>query len=249
MLTEREKDILKYIVEEYISTAIPVGSSYLVNKFDLDLSPATVRNTMMELEKKGYIISPHISSGRVPTEKGYKFYISNEFVQGNSADDKKDYKKIANKYSRKMRSIYRKKGAMTPRDVVKCMAKITAEEVQNTVIVAFDKNDIYFTGISYLLSHPECRDYDLLHNISETIDRIDDILQDVLGELPEGLNIFIGSDNPFADDLSFIGFKGIGKGSASLVGVLGPMRMPYIQNIKRISFIKNFLEGGYQINF
>ncbi len=250
MLTEREKNILKYIVEEYVNTAQPVGSSYLVKKYRLDISPATVRNTMMSLEKKGYVVSPHTSAGRVPTEKGYKFYISSEFVDSEIKKIETDFKKMSVKYLRKLKQYYKERGEISIRDVLKCMAKVTAEEVKNAVIVAFDKNDVYFTGISYLLSHPEYKDDELLYNISATIDRVDEILNEILDELPTGLNILIGSDNPFADDSAFIGFKyQPQRDQSSLVGILGPMRMPYIENIERIEFLKNFLVRDIKLNF
>ncbi len=76
-LTPREKMILRYIVQEFIMTANPVGSRYLVKRYNLGLSPATVRNIMADLEDLGYLTHPHTSAGRVPTDKGYRFYVDN----------------------------------------------------------------------------------------------------------------------------------------------------------------------------
>lgn len=76
-LKERRKEILKDLVAEYIKTGEPVGSARMVSKFHFDISPATVRNEMAALEKMGYIYQPHISAGRVPTSKGYRFFIEN----------------------------------------------------------------------------------------------------------------------------------------------------------------------------
>ena len=67
--------ILKYIIEEYINSATPVGSSHLVKKKKLGCCPATVRNAMMDLEKDGFLFQPHISAGRIPTPQAYKFYV------------------------------------------------------------------------------------------------------------------------------------------------------------------------------
>lgn len=74
-LTERQRLILTSIVENFIKTASPVGSQFLVSHADLALSSATVRNVMMDLEKMGYITQPHTSAGRMPTNKGYRFYV------------------------------------------------------------------------------------------------------------------------------------------------------------------------------
>ena len=75
MLDNRKKKILQAVVDEYINTAEPVSSNALVEKYDLDFSSATVRNELAELEKNGYLDKTHTSSGRVPSEKGYRFYV------------------------------------------------------------------------------------------------------------------------------------------------------------------------------
>ncbi len=75
MLDDRKKKILQAVINEYINTAEPVSSGGLVENYDLDLSSATIRNEMAELEKCGYLDKPHTSSGRVPSAKGYRFYV------------------------------------------------------------------------------------------------------------------------------------------------------------------------------
>lgn len=75
MLDERKKRILQAIIDEYISTAEPVSSGALVQKYGLDCSSATIRNEMAELEKGGYLDKPHTSSGRVPSVQGYRLYV------------------------------------------------------------------------------------------------------------------------------------------------------------------------------
>jgi len=74
-LTDRGQKILEAIIEEYIATAQPVGSKALTQNQGIKLSPASVRNVMAELEDLGYLASPHTSAGRIPTEKGYRFYV------------------------------------------------------------------------------------------------------------------------------------------------------------------------------
>ena len=74
-LTDRGQKILEAIIEEYIATAQPVGSKALTQNQGIKLSPASVRNVMAELEDLGYLVSPHTSAGRIPTEKGYRFYV------------------------------------------------------------------------------------------------------------------------------------------------------------------------------
>ena len=75
MITERRSALLNLIVEEYVDTALPVGSQYIVRKHAMPVSPATVRLEMARLEDEGYITQPHTSAGRVPSDKGYRYYV------------------------------------------------------------------------------------------------------------------------------------------------------------------------------
>ena len=75
MLNERKKKILQIIIEDYISSAEPVGSRTIARKYDLGLSPATIRNEMSDLELLGYLEQPHTSAGRIPSAQAYRFYV------------------------------------------------------------------------------------------------------------------------------------------------------------------------------
>ena len=74
-LNDREKNILRYIIQQFVLTAAPVGSRNITRKYELGISPATVRNIMSDLEESGYINHPHTSAGRIPTDKGYRTYV------------------------------------------------------------------------------------------------------------------------------------------------------------------------------
>ncbi len=74
-LNERSRKILEAIIEDHIASAEPVGSRTITRRQGIDLSPATVRNVMSDLEEMGYLVAPHTSAGRIPTEKGYRFYL------------------------------------------------------------------------------------------------------------------------------------------------------------------------------
>lgn len=74
-LSDREKNILRYVIQQFILTALPVGSRNITKTYDIGISPATVRNIMSDLENSGFIDHPHTSAGRVPTDKGYRFYV------------------------------------------------------------------------------------------------------------------------------------------------------------------------------
>ena len=75
MLDDRKLAVLRAIVEDYVSTNEPVGSRSLVDRHSLDVSPATIRNDMAVLEEQGFIVQPHTSAGRIPTDKGYRLFV------------------------------------------------------------------------------------------------------------------------------------------------------------------------------
>jgi heat-inducible transcriptional repressor len=74
-LTDRQRSVLRAVVEDYVTTALPVGSKSLVSRYRLGVSPATVRSAMAELEALGLLTHPHTSAGRVPSDLGYRLYV------------------------------------------------------------------------------------------------------------------------------------------------------------------------------
>ena len=96
-LTEREGKILYAVINEYIHTAAPIGSQTIVDTYDVGLSPASVRNIMALLEEKGYLVQPHTSAGRVPTERGFRFYVDT-YLKKRSLNEK-EQEKIRKSYN------------------------------------------------------------------------------------------------------------------------------------------------------
>src|SRR5215217_4490154 len=74
-LTDRERRVLEAVIRTYVQTAEPAGSRTLSRRFGLGVSPATIRNTMSDLEEKGFLFHPHTSAGRIPTDKAYRVYV------------------------------------------------------------------------------------------------------------------------------------------------------------------------------
>ena len=103
MLSDRKKKVLQAIVEEYVNTAEPVSSSSLVNNYGLEFSSATIRNEMAELEKMGYLDKTHTSSGRIPSEKGYRFYVDELIMEDNISLEEIKY--ISSKLETKVNEI------------------------------------------------------------------------------------------------------------------------------------------------
>jgi len=91
MLNERKLKILQAIIQDYIETAEPVGSRTLSKKYDLGVSPATIRNEMADLEELGFIIQPYTSAGRIPSDKGYRLYVDEFMALKKMVDIERDH--------------------------------------------------------------------------------------------------------------------------------------------------------------
>jgi len=102
-MQERTQKLLKEIIELYIKTAKPVGSKCLADSKNFEVSPATIRNEMMELEKAGFIVQPHTSAGRVPTALGYRYYLDN-LLDVKSVNDK-EQTELASAYDEDLRDL------------------------------------------------------------------------------------------------------------------------------------------------
>lgn len=131
MLDKRKKEILQAVIDEYINTAEPVSSATLVKKYGLNYSSATVRNELAELETIGYLDKPHTSAGRVPSEKGYRFYVD-ELVN-DEAISIEEIKYIQNKLSTKVNEI---------EDLTKIATSTLSEITHYTTVAIGPKTDM-----------------------------------------------------------------------------------------------------------
>ncbi|WP_288752528.1 heat-inducible transcriptional repressor HrcA [uncultured Phascolarctobacterium sp.] len=137
MLNERKKKILQIIIEDYISSAEPVGSRTIARKYDLGLSPATIRNEMSDLELLGYLEQPHTSAGRIPSAQAYRFYVDALIEPGTLTDN--DMALIDGWYNERRRNID---------DIFQSTAKILSRMTQNVSMVL--TNQQTFANFCYL---------------------------------------------------------------------------------------------------
>src|SRR5688572_3155103 len=100
---DRKRKLLQAVIHQYIKTGKPVGSAFIADQHRLDLSPATIRNIMAELESDGFLTHPHTSAGRVPTDKAYRFYVDSLIDLQRLAQMEED--KIRKEYEARIREI------------------------------------------------------------------------------------------------------------------------------------------------
>ncbi len=235
-LTNRQITILKHIIDEYIETASPVGSETLDRKFNLGVSPATLRNEMAALSKSGYLSQPHVSSGRSPTPMALKYYVSNlmEPKKMSVTDEVKIKEKVMD---------YKNEFEKALREATKELAEVT-----KSLAVSSDNDDnIYSAGTANILDMPEFFDIDLTRNVLGLLDHFD-YLNRILsrGENEAvGIQILFGNDLVY-DYLSpcamvFTRF-GQGKKYQGTIGVLGPYRLDYPRLIPTIEYFGDLID-------
>lgn len=221
MLDNRKKIIFKTLVREHVRTGLPVGSNFLLGKIGMDISSATVRNEFAELAELGLLSQPHASAGRVPSEAGFKFYIDNlmeECVLDEKA--KAALKNIKKQHKENNKELY------------KALAKEIAEISGETAIVAFNADDIFYTGFSNLFSKPEMAGVEI--NLGAIVDEMNEIMKNVYSEAQDGeIKTLIGRECPFSDNCSAV----FTKMEDSLFVIFGLLRTDYEKNKSIIKFL------------
>ena len=221
-LDDRKKRLLKLTVENHIKDGSPVGSTFLVDSGDLDVSGATVRNEMRELEEGGLVAQPHTSAGRIPTEQGYRYYVKHMMKPEQIKSDKQEE-------FEKLISDEENKG-------IKDAAKETSKEVNAAVLVSFNLDNVYYTGLSRLFSHPEFEDYDYTLYISQIFDHCEEYISTIKETVKDGeVRVLIGKNNPLGNRCSLVASN---IDDDKLFMCLGPVRMNYSSAVSYTDLIQ-----------
>lgn len=234
-LSERQKEILLRTIGEYIKTGEAVSSDDVRKKYRLGYSPATIRNELRDLADLGYLMQPHTSSGRVPTDAGYRWYVT----------------KLEERF--KKHGAYRelsplKKLTRDADEFFRMTTETLAPLVQALVIGGtIHEESFYKTGFGELLRLPEFMDQEVRNELGELIDSMDRVLNHLM-ETREMTDpeVFIGKENPIpAEHCSMIiQTISLGKGRG-IVAILGSKRMQYERGLKFLSGIKALAESEY----
>jgi heat-inducible transcriptional repressor len=207
MMDDRLNTLLRYIIAEYVATSEPVSSQALVDNYDLDVSPATVRNWFAELDEHGMTTQPHTAGGRVPTEAGFKHYVSTQVAQrpaGKKVRERLEEAATANREQR-----------------LRAVARELAELSGLAAVVG--GTDSYFTGLSHLLHQTEFQNHERMLRLTETLEHLDDTLNDVQPEASNLPQVYVGKDSPFGPMSGAV----FAQTRYGLVGIVGPLRMDY----------------------
>ncbi len=229
MISVRQKQILEGVVQEYIKKAQPVSSQLLEKKYRFGISPATIRNEMQVLTGEGYLFQPHTSAGRVPTDKGYRFFVDNLLEKGFKEFEigdwfEKDFE-----------------------DTIKFIQNLTKKlaSLSRALVLSYLKREKIFwkEGWEEILREPEFKEKDCLINFTEFLKNFEENIEDY--QIDSGIKVYIGKETLFkkAKDFSIISSKCClpAKGEG-IISLLGPKRMTYDRNISLINSLTKLLE-------
>lgn len=214
-MTDRQANILRAIVEQYAEVASPVGSSLLAKVFNV--SSATIRAEMAELERLGFIHQPHTSAGRIPTDKGYRFYV-------NALNDATDVP--AERRAERALTARVESGGLPERTIRNAVD--TLVELTHNLGLATIGNQLYMSGLSNLFGQPEFIGGAQVQQVARLLDNLEPWLREAAPNEP--LSVYIGAENPIgrSANVSLIISRFRSPYSDhSYIGILGPTRQQY----------------------
>lgn len=235
-ITDRQRQILCQIIEEYAETASPVGSVTMAKLFGV--SPATIRAEMARLEAFGLIAQPHTSAGRVPTDAGYRMYVNG--LDGVEDTPRENH---ARSFERSAHVLGVRIGSQSRADnAIRCAVDALVELTGNLGLATID-GQLYLSGMSQLFTQPEFVDVRRVQAVAKLLDNLEPWLREAAPG--EALNIFIGHENPIGrnSEVSLIVSKFRSPFSdRSYIGVLGPTRQNYMKVMSLVRQAGRMLE-------
>lgn len=235
-LTQRQIEILKSLIEEYIESAEPVGSETLEKKHSLSASPATIRNEMVRLTEFGYLKKPHTSSGRIPTSQAMKFYVKQLMKEKELS--------VAEEVAVKEKVWdYRDEHKKFLQEITRSLA----DKTKALAVSASDNGDYFFSGYANILDMPEFFDIDLTRALLSAVDDeegcLEPLFQGIIGE--EDVYVLVGDElgprlqGPYSLIFSRYTTSMNQKGE---IGVIGPARLNYTSIVPTVKYFGRLIQ-------
>lgn len=236
MITQRQGILLASVVEEFVKTAEPISSKLLEKSGFFGLSSATIRAEMNELEDSGYLSHLFTSSGRIPTDRAYRFYVDN--IVSNK-------KQEASVRSRKKIQYAISKAGDDPKEINRAVAQMLSKLSDNLVITGIEEEQDFFKiGLSSLFEMPEFHEFNRAFRLTSFFDEFEEIFNQLaggfLGDISnhkksgENVRVFIGRENPvedIRDETVMFAKYNLPHDLTGSLTLIGPTRMNYAKNI------------------
>lgn len=236
-MTERQREILASLIMEYMHTAQDVGSSVLVSKYGIEVSPATVRNEMVQLTKKGYLEKIHSSAGRRPTALGFRKFVE-ELIQ------EIELEHLASVRAKQNISKYRHNRERLIREAVQQLSFLT-----KMMSVAMTDTTMYYGGVSHLVSQPEFSHVEDLKRIMNIVEDYDLLNRVFSVSAPSEVKVVIGPEiglDALKECAVIYRNFDYFRDEKGIIAVLGPTRMDYSRIIPSVKFVSEVLSSAVQ---
>lgn len=229
----RKRAILGAAVNRYIKEADPVSSEEIAA--DFSLSSATIRNVFSDLEDAGLLTHPHTSSGRVPTDKGYRYYVDFLLSQIELLDEQKQ--SIISGYNKEINRL---------EDILEKTSEVISVITHYTSIVAFlDQHDRFFyKGIGFIFDQPEFQEIGKMRLFIRMIEEKQKLLEIINRDFDEKVKVYIGQEIEYPEmrDCSMaVSAYSVKKRPVGRLAILGPTRMEYDHIIPALEYVSDML--------
>lgn len=229
----RRRAVLTAAINRYIKDAAPVSSLDIAKEFDL--SPATIRNIFAELEEAGYLTHPHTSAGRIPTDKGYHYYVDLLSSRIELLDDEKS--SIMRQYEREINRL---------EEILEKTSEVISTITHYTSIVSFSEwhNRFFYNGISFVLEQPEFQDTRRMRYLIKIIEDKGRLLDILNRDFKEKVRIYIGQElgcQEMDNCALAVATYSVRNKPLGRMAVLGPSRMEYRHIIPTLEYVSDIL--------
>ena len=233
-LTERQEKILQGVCQEFIRLAQPISSQFLKKRQNLAFSPATIRFEFAELERKKYLSHPYISSGRTPTDKGYRFFVDKIFEKKSFEFERKKRIKEIRRELQKLKDIL-----IISRQIARTLSSLSSNLA---LIYLFRKNILWKEGWEGVVREPEFQDIDYWKKFLEMVSDFEEGIGKF--DYSGGIKVYIGRESPLRwKNFSIIVTETLfSQKDKGVIALLGPKRMDFEKNIGLVSEIVKMAE-------
>jgi len=230
--TERQAEILNAIVRGYVDLAQPVSSQWLEENCDFGISPATIRIEMQRLVDQRFLSQPHVSAGRVPTDRGYRFFV-NELLKENFLETKDEFR-IKDWTKEEIKDTIK---------FIQFLTKVLSSLSSNLAVsYLFNKKILWKEGWEEILQKPELREKKFISDFTELLKSFEERIEKL--PINSEIKIYIGRENPLpkAKDFSVLISRCHFPIEEGILAILGPKRMAYDKNISLLRSITRILK-------
>lgn len=232
---KRKDYILGIVVNEYIQNICPVSSGFITKKYTMDVSSATVRNILAELENDGLLTHPHTSAGRVPTEEGYRYYV--DYLMDEIVLLEEHKKGIKAEYDQARRDLER---------LLEKTSQMISDLTRYTSIVTVNsaRGRFFCNGTQYVVEYLDYQDLKKIQEILALLEQKERLLTLINCRLRKKVQIFIGHELACrnVEDCSLaVSSYALRNGAKGRIAVLGPKRMNYRKVVSALAYMSDLM--------